>query len=163
MNKLYSPNKIHILGGPGSGKSYFADKLSEKLDIPHTDLDTLFWDDDFSTRVPAEEREKILRHITGTDKWIVEGAYSSDWVKPSFEAADVILKLDTERSLQIVRLLRRLGRRALSGDTSLEHARDLLGWVDGFEKQNAKFPPEYAHKVVPLLGKKGIAAYLKNV
>lgn len=162
MNKLNIPDKIHILGGPGSGKSYLAGKLSERLDVPHTDLDGLVWGKDFGTRTSSEEREANLRRITASDKWIIEGAYCSDWVRPSFEAADVILRLDMERSLQIVRLLRRLGSRALSGETSLTHARDLLGWVDGFEETTEKFPPEYAHKVIPILGKKGVSAYLEN-
>ncbi|MFH0701512.1 MAG: hypothetical protein V2A62_03685 [Candidatus Woesearchaeota archaeon] len=37
-------NKIHIIGGPGSGKSYAAKRLSQLLKIPHFDLDELHWD-----------------------------------------------------------------------------------------------------------------------
>lgn len=36
--------KIHIIGGSGSGKTYIADRISEKLDIKTYDLDELFWD-----------------------------------------------------------------------------------------------------------------------
>lgn len=36
--------KIHIIGGPGSGKTYLAEKLSKELGIQHYDLDELQWD-----------------------------------------------------------------------------------------------------------------------
>ena len=35
--------KIHIVGGPGSGKSFLAKKLSRELGIPHYDLDDIQW------------------------------------------------------------------------------------------------------------------------
>lgn len=36
--------KIHIIGGSGSGKSYICEKISKKFNIPHFDLDDIFWD-----------------------------------------------------------------------------------------------------------------------
>ncbi len=36
--------KIHIIGAPGSGKSFLAGNLSKQFDIPHYDLDDLQWD-----------------------------------------------------------------------------------------------------------------------
>ena len=36
--------KIHIIGPPASGKTYFVNKLSKKFDIKHFDLDDIFWD-----------------------------------------------------------------------------------------------------------------------
>lgn len=36
--------KIHIIGGPGSGKTFLAEKLSKELGISHLDLDDLQWD-----------------------------------------------------------------------------------------------------------------------
>lgn len=34
--------KIHIIGGSGTGKYYVAEKVSEKFNIPHYDLDNIF-------------------------------------------------------------------------------------------------------------------------
>jgi adenylate kinase family enzyme len=36
--------KIHIVGGPGSGKSYIARRLSTLYNINSYDLDDIFWD-----------------------------------------------------------------------------------------------------------------------
>ena len=38
--------KIHIVGGPGSGKSFLAEKHSTQYGIPHYDLDELQWDNE---------------------------------------------------------------------------------------------------------------------
>lgn len=39
-------NKIYIIGPVGSGKTYFSEKLSEKLNIKKYELDKVSWDDD---------------------------------------------------------------------------------------------------------------------
>jgi adenylate kinase family enzyme len=36
-----SARRIHIIGGPGSGKSYIAHLISDKYSIPALDLDTI--------------------------------------------------------------------------------------------------------------------------
>ena len=36
--------KIHMIGCSGSGKSYLANFFSEKYEIPHYDLDDIFWE-----------------------------------------------------------------------------------------------------------------------
>lgn len=39
-----NPKNIHIVGGPGSGKSYLAARLSKELETDHYGLDDIFWD-----------------------------------------------------------------------------------------------------------------------
>jgi adenylate kinase family enzyme len=36
--------KIHIIGGPGCGKTWLAQHLSTKFNVPTFDLDDIFWD-----------------------------------------------------------------------------------------------------------------------
>ena len=55
--------KIHIIGGPGSGKTYLANELSGNLGIPHFDLDELQWDNqsgDYGTKRDPSERDALL-------------------------------------------------------------------------------------------------------
>ena len=55
--------KIHIIGCSGTGKSYLAKRLSEKYNIPHFDLDDIFWDnssDRYGVKMPDEKRNLML-------------------------------------------------------------------------------------------------------
>jgi adenylate kinase family enzyme len=84
--------KIHIIGGPGSGKSYLAKKLSGRYSIPCYDLDDIFWDKNQREyiRTPEEARQKKLSTILKNDSWIIEGVYYK-WLADSFEDADKIV------------------------------------------------------------------------
>jgi adenylate kinase family enzyme len=55
--------RIHILGGPGSGKTTLAQGLSSRLHIPHYDLDKLYWQIE-NAMATAEQ-----------PAWITEGIY----------------------------------------------------------------------------------------
>ncbi len=84
--------KIHVLGGPGSGKTYVASLLSEASGIPHFPLDDLFWDPDSRpyVRTNPEIRNSRLSEILGRESWIIEGAYTSKWARQCFREADII-------------------------------------------------------------------------
>lgn len=56
--------KIYISGGPGSGKTTYAKKLSQELNIPCFDLDEVKWinrPNAFNLRRPKEERLALLK------------------------------------------------------------------------------------------------------
>ena len=109
------PNKIHIIGGPGSGKSYAANRLAQMLDIPVFDLDQLFWDLSsarYGTRTSEDVRDNKLREIFQKDKWIIEGVYYS-WLYDSFAQADMIIILNPNPFLRTWRILKRFIKRKL--------------------------------------------------
>jgi hypothetical protein len=71
--------RIHIIGGPGSGKSYAARQLSRLLGIPAYDLDELFWDraaPRYGVRATVAERDTRLVAITQEVTWVIEGGES---------------------------------------------------------------------------------------
>ncbi|WP_409341026.1 DNA topology modulation protein FlaR [Paenibacillus sp. MBLB4367] len=127
--------RIHIIGGSGSGKSYIAALLSDKLRIPHYDLDDIFWDhqsNEYGVKAPEDERDRRLREIIGLDSWIAEGVYRS-WVGPSFAAADKIVVLMTPLSVQEERIWKRYEERIAGIVPSkkretLEGIHNLLAW-----------------------------------
>ena len=87
--------KIHVLGGPGTGKTYSSSILSEATGIPLFHLDDLFWNPNSKkyVRTSAEIRDAQLAEILERDAWIVEGAYTSNWVSECLLRADMILFL----------------------------------------------------------------------
>ncbi|MDU0111706.1 hypothetical protein RT723_01495 [Psychrosphaera aquimarina] len=47
--------KIHIIGGPGSGKTYSSKKLQKETSLIAYDLDQVFWDQSENTYIRASE------------------------------------------------------------------------------------------------------------
>lgn len=66
--------KVIIVGCPGSGKSTFAKKLSNIVNIPLYHLDMIKWSAD-KTTISKEEFDEKLKNILKKDKWIVDGNY----------------------------------------------------------------------------------------
>ncbi|MBQ6894740.1 MAG: topology modulation protein [Clostridia bacterium] len=65
-------NKILIIGGNGSGKTTFAQKLSQKLNIPLIHLDKIYWKDNWK-HITKEEFDKKLMVELEKDSWIMDG------------------------------------------------------------------------------------------
>ena len=88
--------KIHIIGCSGSGKTYLANKLSKKYNIPRFDLDEIYWDNsqnDYGIKRTEEMRDYLFSEVLENNSWIVEGVYYS-WVERGFREADLIYVLD---------------------------------------------------------------------
>ena len=133
--------KIHIIGGPGSGKTTLAKQLSEKLQIPHYDLDDLQWDNGagYGTKRDPKERDALLEQLLSEDDWIIEGVYYA-WCGQCFADADQIRLLHVPRRVyrrRIIRrfLLRKLGLEPGKRET-LKSLSALLKWADKYERIN---------------------------
>ena len=134
--------KIHIIGGPGSGKSFLARKFSEQYKIPHYDLDDIQWDNSaegYGTKRGSQERDSLLAGILKKDDWIIEGVYYS-WCTQCFEDADRIILLEVPRYKYRFRIIRRYVRRKLNLEKgkkeTLKSLSELLKWADKFQTSN---------------------------
>lgn len=134
--------RIHLIGGPGSGKSSVAGALSRRLGVPAYDLDDLFWASrasGYGVRAAAEERDRRLAAIVAQDGWVIEGVYYG-WLGPSFDRADLVIELSPSvwiRHWRVIRrfVLRRL-RRAGSKRESLADLWRLLRWSHTYETRH---------------------------
>lgn len=102
-------NKIHILGGPGSGKSYLGKQLSDITGTALCSLDDIFWDNEnnkYGVMADHNTRDKKLKSLLKNNKWIVEGTYF-EWVAESFESADLIIILNTNFITRCYRIITR--------------------------------------------------------
>ena len=150
--------KIHIIGGPGSGKTFLAEKLSKQLGIPHYDLDDLQWDNasnDYGTKRDPQERAAMLDEIIQKDDWIIEGVYYA-WCGKCFEDADKIYLLTVPRRTYRYRIIRRFICRKLGVEKgkkeTLKSLSALLKWADKFQRENLveikKILKNYPDKVI---------------
>ena len=165
--------KIHIIGCSGSGKTYLANALAKKYNIPHFDLDDIQWDNNakgYGTKRPLEERNALLQEILNNNEWVIEGVYYA-WVQQSFDEADKIYVLDMPRYLYKSRIIirsikRKLGIQQGKRET-LKSVYNLLKWTETFQNKNLKeiktILEKYENKVIWLSSKKDVREIIKAI
>ena len=165
--------KIHIIGCSGSGKTYLANALAKKYNIPHFDLDDIQWDnnaEEYGIKRPLEERNALLQEILNNNEWVIEGVYYA-WVQQSFDEADVIYVLDMPRYLYKSRIIvrsikRKLGIQQGKRET-LKSVYNLLKWTETFQNKNLKeiktILDKYENKVIWLSSKKDVREIIKAI
>jgi adenylate kinase family enzyme len=85
--------RIHITGGPGSGKTTLARQLSARLHLPCYELDEIGYEGGAGAeRLPAVRLADVAQ-IASQPAWVTEGIFLG-WTEPLFEAADRIIWLD---------------------------------------------------------------------
>ncbi|MBW3622316.1 MAG: adenylate kinase [Armatimonadetes bacterium] len=142
-----------------SGKTTLAQALSERLGVPHVELDALHWEPNWTSATPERFRQRVAEALAG-DTWVVDGNYSAvrDLV---WDRANVLVWLDYPLPVILYRLVKRTVRRVGTReelwngnreDLKLHLSRDgLLYWVlTTYRRKRAQTPmllqkPEYAH------------------
>jgi adenylate kinase family enzyme len=134
--------KIHIIGGPGSGKTYCAKIISNNYNIPYYDLDNIFWNNTnsgYGVKKDKNKRDKELSNILNKDKYILEGVYYS-WLKKSFTTADIIIVINTPVYIRDFRIIKRFIKRKLgllnSKKETLKDLYNLLKWNHQYDIKN---------------------------
>lgn len=103
------PQRIHIIGFVGSGKTTLARELSKTYQIPFYELDNVAWirKDSGDIRRTDEEKKEHLQSILQTNTWIIEGIHQEEWVVESFQQADCIIFLNTSYPIRVFRIMKR--------------------------------------------------------
>jgi adenylate kinase family enzyme len=121
--------RIAIVGTSGSGKTTVARRLAAALDLPHVELDALFWRPDWR-QAHLDEFRSSVSAATGGDAWICDGNYSRarDIILPRAETV-VWLDLPLRTCLWRVvrRTVRRTSRREVLWGTNRERWSRLVG------------------------------------
>jgi hypothetical protein len=129
LNTLSGCNRILILGRTGSGKTTLARELAAARDVPHVELDSLYFGQDFSTAPLSVLRERTSAAIAG-ERWVTDGNKRAvrDLVWPR---ADTVIWLDYGIHVS----LWRLAKRARSRTSSLSAQAAQNGDRAGLPKQ----------------------------
>jgi len=97
--------RILVIGSGGAGKSTFARRLGETLNIEVIHLDSLYWRPGW-VEPPEQEWKETVEQIIARDSWIMDGNYSGT-LKLRFEACDTVIFLDIERMVCLWRVIKR--------------------------------------------------------
>ena len=103
--------RIAIVGTSGSGKTTLAHQTSQRLEIPHVELDALHWEPNWTESPIDVFRSRVEKALSG-DTWVVDGNYSK--IRPVvWGRADTIVWLDYSFPVVMGRILQRTIRRVV--------------------------------------------------
>ncbi|WP_437891254.1 hypothetical protein [Phytobacter sp. V91] len=121
--------RVLIMGNSGSGKSWLAARLSEKLNLPATDLDTLVWEPGgYGQSRPKADALNDVLSIANEERWIMEGIYG--WI------ADRVISSTTHviwLTLDPAECVENIKARGIRNNGSVADFAALLEWASLYE------------------------------
>ena len=117
--------RIAIVGCGGSGKTYLARELAERLDLPLTHLDAVYYDRDWNPRDDAGFR-LLQAELVARPRWIIEGNYAAT-LPVRIAAADTVILLDLPARTCLLGVLQRR-RRFGSGQNPALGVYNRINW-----------------------------------
>lgn len=139
------PQRIAIIGLPGSGKSTFANKLGNIFDIPVYHLDKHMWAGSGKKR-DKNEFLSIQKEMVEKELWIIEGC-SISTLEMRFSQADTVIYFQLPRLTCLWRVFKRLFIRDKS-DTGCANVVNLklLKYIWNFENKKRERIEEFKKK-----------------
>lgn len=145
-------NRIHLLGGSGSGTSSLGIKLAEKLEIPHFESDDFFWQESeipFTVKRTVEDRIKILeKTMDQNESWVISGS-ASEWGDSLLERSTLIVLIECDKEVRLDRIRKRekerFGDRILPGNDMYKVHSDFLIWAAGYDTGDISMRSKASH------------------
>lgn len=85
--------RVHIIGGPGAGKTTLSRRLGETLNLPVYALDNVAFEGPRFLDRSLSERSLKATRIAAQEGWVCEGIFV-DWADPLTRRAEVVVWLD---------------------------------------------------------------------
>ncbi|MFM5338479.1 AAA family ATPase [Aeromonas enteropelogenes] len=141
--------RILIIGNSGSGKSWLAAQLAERLNIREVNLDTIVWQPGgFNPKRPQHEIDLAIQTLAQESSWVVEGVFGA-LAEQLIDAADTLLFLDLDWSVCRDSLLSRGSQSAKQRDAMAaeENFQQLLVWASEYGQRASKSSRQFHRKL----------------
>lgn len=122
---MTSPKRIHIVGSPGSGKTTLGREIGAQLNIPHIEMDVLFWRPEWKQSEIDDFRRRLREALAGPE-WVVDGNYSK--ARPVvWERVELVVWLDYSLGVCFWRVLMHTMGRVFTGNRLWHGDRETYG------------------------------------
>jgi adenylate kinase family enzyme len=173
-------HRVIVVGPAGSGKTTLARRLGAARDLPHTELDALWWDPNW-TETGTERFRARLAQVVASDRWVLDGNFYTVGARDlAWPRADTIVWIDLAKWRTITRIVRRTIRRSFTRvelwSGNRETFRTMLGRDDllrfawrNYPKYHTRYSAiredaALSHVTVIRLGSpRGVRAWLEEV
>jgi adenylate kinase family enzyme len=106
--------RICVIGNSASGKSTLAQAIAAKLEVPYLELDSVYHGPEWT---PRPEFGEEVRAFASGEAWVVDGNYTTaGTMEIVWPTADTLVWLDPPRRVVMSRVIRRTGKRLLTGE-----------------------------------------------
>jgi adenylate kinase family enzyme len=106
--------RVNVRGPSASGKTTTSRRLSEKLGVPHIELDALYWGANWEEATDDEFRRRVATALASApDGWVVDGSYDGKLRGFVLQHADTLVFLDLPLRVCLRRMWRRTWRRVI--------------------------------------------------
>ncbi|HEY9763734.1 MAG TPA: AAA family ATPase [Trichocoleus sp.] len=126
--------RISVIGTPGSGKTTLARQIAQALQIPHIELDALFWGPNWTESKTEEFRDRIVSAIAAPT-WVADGNYRRSGGDLVRDKANLIVWLDYSRQVVMQRIIWRTLNRVISHQELWSGNRE--SWRQAFFSQDS--------------------------
>ena len=97
--------RISVVGTSGSGKSWLAERLAIKLNVPYLELDAIRHQPNWEPLPDADFRQEVTAFVA-QEAWVVDGNYFSLVTEPVvWPVADTVIWIDLPRSVVMAQVL----------------------------------------------------------
>jgi len=147
--------KIYITGGPGSGKTFLSNKISEEYNLQLLELDNIVWDDNYKEVTTDKRNENLLFFLSNNTNWIIEGTYF-EWLEKIFAECDFIIFIQSNSIIRDYRIIKRFIMKKIKKDNNkkegLVNLIHMIAWNHEYEnkikKQFLSFVENFNSKLV---------------